>query len=189
MKLFPTYRHKISFRSGPTNRPTDQARQGRARQGKAGQGRARQGKAGQGKAGQGTHLEVALAIDEFGILLGQPNGAILQGGEHSGGHIDIIHEGVVCACQSLGQQSASLDGHGGQLLFALHHVPHSIDVWHIGLLVHCGDEHPGQYVGCRGRGRERGGGREGERGREGKRGREKCGGHKVKIGLATRQSI
>lgn len=80
--------------------------------------------------------------------------------------------------EPLGQQLASLDGYGGELMLAQEDVSHGIDVGDIGLLVDDWDIAISDYEGRggqgkRGRGREGG---EGEgRGERGRRGMEKGG--------------
>ena len=85
------------------------------------------------------YLNVLSAVDEFSVLLGQPDGSILQWSEDGGGDVDVVCVRVGVGGEPLGQQLPRLDGHRGQLLLATHHVTDGVDVGDIGLLIHCRD--------------------------------------------------
>mmetsp|Transcript_65536 Transcript_65536/g.207261 ORF Transcript_65536/g.207261 Transcript_65536/m.207261 type:complete len:240 (-) Transcript_65536:704-1423(-) len=86
-----------------------------------------------------VHFQIVFAILCRSILLRQPHAAILKGREHCRGHLVIIDVARAPRVEATRQQFPRLDGHGGQLLAVLQHVPDGIDVLNICLLEGSGD--------------------------------------------------
>lgn len=123
-----------------------------------------------------TYLNLVLAVNHLCIFFSQPNCPILKGCEHCCCHIDVVAVQFAATEEPLGQQLASLDGYGGELMLAQEDVSHGIDVGDIGLLVDDWNVAISDYKGRGGQGeRGRGGeGGEGEgRAKEGRRAGER----------------
>mmetsp|Transcript_24072 Transcript_24072/g.39890 ORF Transcript_24072/g.39890 Transcript_24072/m.39890 type:complete len:478 (+) Transcript_24072:450-1883(+) len=79
-----------------------------------------------------VRLDVLLPVPRDGLLLAEPAAAVLEGREHGGGHQVVVHLLAGAAVQPLGQQDARAHRHGRQLQPPVQHVPHRVDVGHVG---------------------------------------------------------
>ncbi len=83
-----------------------------------------------------SYLDVLFPKDGLCIFFGQPNRPKLERCEDSSGYIHMVCVRGATTKQALGQQLARLNGHWGELLFALQDVSNGVDVRHFGLLIH-----------------------------------------------------